>query len=113
MSKRPPLIHGQIDVGALLEAFVRSRHYVPPGARRIRSQEGLPLSLQCHIDSMAWRAWEDGSRIWFVKAEPVSDEQAAGLQVIFFDMDGRVVGSGSWMWYADRGWVLSNPAAAL
>ena len=112
MNKRRPLILDQIDVGALLEAFVRSRHYVPSGARRIRSQEHLPLALQSHVDSVVWRAWEDGSRIWFVKAKPVSCEQATGLEVMFFDMDGRLAGSGVWIWLATRGWVLSNPAAA-
>lgn len=113
MSKRRPLIHGQIDVGALLEAFVRSRHYVPAGSRRIRSQEDLPLSLQHHIDSTVWRAWEDGNRIWFVKAKAVSYDRATGLNVMFFDMDGRLVGSGSWTWHPARGWVLFNPAVAV
>lgn len=106
----------QADVGALLESFVRSRHYVPPGARRIRSREELPLALQSHtqeVDSAVWRAWQDGSRIWFVKAKPVSCEYTASLQVMFFDMDGRLAGSGAWIWLAHRGWVLSDPAAVM
>lgn len=106
----------QIDTGAILESLVRSRHYVPPGAPRIHTREELPLALQSHtheVDSMIWRAWHDGRRIWFVKAKPVRCEDAAGLQVLFFDMDGRLASSGVWIWVAHRGWVLSHPSPAM
>ena len=72
MSKRLPAFCRQMDVGALLDAFVRSRHYVPHDAHRIRSREELPPALQSHtrrVDGVIWRAWGDGSRIWFVKGD--------------------------------------------
>lgn len=108
------VISRQADIGALLDVLVRSRHYVPPGARRIRSQEELPLSLQSHtkgVDDSVWRAWSDDKRIWFVTARAAACEDAAGLQVMFFDMDGRLASSGVWIWLAHRGWVLSDPNA--
>ena len=101
MSTRLLVICRQIDVGVLLDAFVRSRDYVPHDAHRIRSREELPLALQSHArqaDSVVWRAWSDGSRIRFVKAKPVSCEDAAGLQVTFFDVDGHSDRSGAWIW---------------
>jgi len=105
MSKRLPAICSRIDVGVLLDAFVRSRHYVPHDARRIRSREDLPVALQSHtrqVDSVVWRAWSDGSRIWFVKAKLVSCEDAAGLQIMFLDVDGHLDSSGMWIWLQDR-----------
>ena len=115
MSMRLLAICRQMDVGVLLDAFVRSRNYVPHDARRIRSREELPLALQSHTRQIrvVWRAWSDGSRIWFVKAKPVSCEDAVGLQVTFFDMDGRLASSGVWIWLAHRGWVFSHPSAAM
>ena len=105
MSKRLPVVCRQMDVGVLLEAFVRSRHYVPHDARRIRSREQLPLALRSHarqVDNVVWRAWSDGSSVWFVKAKPVSCEEAAGLQVTFVDTDGCSDTSGVWISLWDR-----------
>ena len=116
MNKRRSAISRRVDVGVLLDSFVRSLHYVPPGARRIRSQEELPLALQSHtkqVDGVVWRAWDDGTHIWFVKAKAVSCEATAGLQVMFFDMDGRLAGSGVWIWLKHRGWILSNPTDVM
>ena len=96
------------DLGALLEAFVQSRHYVPPGARHIRSQEELPLGLRSHtteVDGGVWRAWDDGGHVWFVKAKPVLWESAAALQMMFLDTDGRLAGTRIWSW------VCSEPPA--
>lgn len=110
MNKRRSVISQRIDLGALLEAFVQSRHYVPPGARHIRAQEELPPALRSHvegIDGGVWRAWDDGGHIWFVKAKPVSWESAAALQMMFFDVDGSVASSRIWSW------VLSEPAAVM
>ena len=101
MSKLRSVISRQADIGALLDSLVRSRHYVPPGARRIRSQEELPLALRSHIiegDGGVWRAWDDGGHIWFVKAKPVSWESATALQMTFLDVDGRVASSRIWSW---------------
>ena len=112
MNKKRSVISRRKDVGVLLDSFVRSRHYVPPGARRIRSQEELPLALQSHtqqVDGVVWRAWDDGRHISFVKAKAASCAAAAGLQVMFFDMDGRLAGSGVWIWLKHQGWVLSDP----
>jgi hypothetical protein len=94
-----------MDVGVLLEAFVRSRHYVPHDARCIRSREELPPALRSHArqaGDVAWRAWSDGSSVWFVKAKPVSCEDAAGLQVTFVDTDGCSDTSGVWISLRDR-----------
>lgn len=105
MSKRLPEACRQIDVGVLLDAFVRSRNYVPHGAHRVRSREELPLALQFHTrqaDEMVWRAWSEGASIWFVKAKVVSCEDAAGLQITFFDADGCRDSSGVWIWLQDR-----------
>lgn len=105
MSKILPAVYRQIDIGALLDAFVRSRRCVPHDAHCIRSREELPLAFQSHtdeVDSTVWRAWSDGSRIWFVKAKQMSCKGAAGLQVRFFELDGRVDGSGVWIWLQDR-----------
>src|SRR5512146_844926 len=116
MSKIRSVISGQADIGALLDSLVRSRHYVPPGTRRIRFREDLPLSLRTHtqdVDGEVWRAWENGKRIWFVKAKPASSEDGTALQVMFFDMDGRLTSSGVWIWLAHRGWVLSDPTTAM
>ena len=110
------MISGQADIGALLDSLVRSRHYVPPGTRRIRSRENLPLALQSHtqqVDGEVWRAWENGKRIWFVKAKPASCVDVTALRVMFFDMDGRLASSGVWIWLAHRGWVLFDPTAAV
>lgn len=100
----------RINLGALLEAFVQSRRYVPPGARHIRSEEELPLALRVHTRKShdgVWRAWNDGSRVWFVKAKPLSGEPAAALQMMFFDMDGRLTSSRIWSW------AISEPAALM
>jgi len=116
MNKRRAAVSRRVEVGTLLDSFLRSRHYVPPDARRIRSQEELPLALQSHtqqVDGVAWRAWDDGKRILFVKARRASCEAAAGLQVMFFDMDARLAGSGIWIWLKDRGWVLSDPTDVM
>jgi hypothetical protein len=110
MNKRRSVTSQRIDLGALLEAFVQSRHYVPVGARHIRAQEELPPALRCHvkgIDGGVWRAWDDGGRIWFVKGRPVSWETTAALQMMFFDVDGRVTSSRIWSW------VLSEPAVVM
>lgn len=115
MSKIRSVISGQADIRALLDSLVRSRHYVPPGTRRIRSRENLPLALQSHtqqVDGEVWRAWENGKRIWFVKAKPASCVDVTALRVMFFDMDGRLACSGVWTWLAHRGWILSYPTAA-
>lgn len=101
MNKRRSMTSQRIDLGALLEAFVQSRHYVPPGARNIRAQEELPPALRFHlkgIDGGVWRAWDDGGHIWFVKAKPVSWESATALQMTFLDVDGRVASSRIWSW---------------
>lgn len=108
MNKRRSATSRRIDLGALLEAFVQSRHYVPPGARHIRAQEELPPALRSHvreIDRGVWRAWDDGEHIWFVKGKSVAWESAAALQMIFCDVDGRVASSRTWSW------VISEPAA--
>src|SRR5690242_7470935 len=100
----------RMDLGALLEAFVQSRHYVPPGARHIRSQAELPRALRSHTretDGGVWRAWDDGAQVWFVKAKPVSWESAAALQMMFLDVDGRVTNALIWSW------VLLQPAAVM
>lgn len=110
MNRRRSVISQRMDLGALLEAFVQSRQYVPPGARHIRSQGELPLALQSQtrkVDGGVWRAWDDGDRIWFVRAKAVSCGPAAVLQMMFFDMDGRLASSRFWSW------VLSEPAAVL
>jgi hypothetical protein len=110
MNKRQSVTSQRIDLGALLEALVQSRHYVPAGARHIRSQEELPPALRSHtkgVDGGVWRAWDDGGHIWFVMAKPVSWESAAALQMMFFDVDGRVSSSRIWSW------VLSEPAAVM
>ena len=115
MSKRLPVACRPIDVGALLDASVRSRRYVPHDARRIRSREELPLALQFHtrqVDSVVWRAWSDGSRIWFVKAKPVSCEDAAGLQLTFFDIDGHLDSSGVWISLQDRPQLRASARSA-
>lgn len=101
MRKILPAVSREIDVGVLLDAFVRSRRYVPHDAHRIRSRDELPLALQFHTrqgGSVVWRAWSDGSRVWFVKAKPVSCEDVAGLQVTFVHMDGGLDGPGVWIW---------------
>lgn len=100
----------RIDLGALLEAFVQSRNYVPAGARRIRAQEDLPLALRTHVkrsDGEVWRAWGTRGHIWFVKAKPLSWESAAALHMMFFDVDGHVASSKIWSW------GLSEPAAVM
>lgn len=43
MNNRRSVTSQGMDLGALLEALVQSRQYVPPGARHIRSQDELPL----------------------------------------------------------------------
>ena len=114
MSKRLPVVCRQIDVGVLLDAFVRSRRYVPHDARRIRSREELPLALRSHthVDNVVWRAWSDGSSIWFVKAKPVSCEDAAGLQVTFVDIDGCLDISGAWISLRDRPLLRASERSA-
>ena len=110
MNNRRSVISQRMDLGALLEAFVQSRQYVPPGARHIRSQDELPLALRSHtreVDGGVWRAWDDGRHIWFVTAKPVSCHRTAALQMMFFDMDGRLASSRIWSW------VLSEPAAVM
>lgn len=105
MNMRLLTIWRQIGLEALLDALVRSRAYVPNEARRVRSREELPVALQFHTlqdDGVVWRAWSDGSRIWFVKAHPASCKDAAGLQVTFFDVDGRLDRCGVWIWLQDR-----------
>jgi hypothetical protein len=110
MNKRRSVTLQRVDLGALLEAFVQSRHYVPRGARHIRAQGELPPALRSHVKGIhggVWRAWGDGGRIWFVKANPVSCESATALQMMFFDVDGRVASSRIWSW------VLSEPEAVM
>ena len=101
------------DVERLLNSLFRSLHYVPPGARRIRSPEELPLSLQRLTQQqrgpVVWRAWGNGTRIWFVTAKAVRRERSPGLLVIFFDVDGREACTGVWVQFSRRGWVLAHP----
>lgn len=105
-----------MDAGALLDSFIWSRRHVPPGARRIRSQEELPLPVRPHtqlVDRMVWRAWDDGQHIWFVKAKVLPCEPGAALRVMFLDADGHLIRSGVWIWLKHQGWVLSDPSDAV
>lgn len=118
MSTKLPAICREMDVGVLLDAFVLSRNYIPQGAQHVRSREELPLALQPHtrrVDSGIWRAWKYDSHIRFVKAKPVACEEAAGLQIVFFDVDGRLDGSRIWIWLQDRPLLRASaqPAYAL
>lgn len=102
----------QIEVEHLLSSFVRGLHYVPSGARRIRLPEELPLSLRRITQqrgSAVWRAWGNGTRIWFVTARVVRRKYSPGLLVTFFDVDGREASAGVWIRSGRRGWMLSHP----
>jgi hypothetical protein len=117
MDKSRSVISRQTFVRLLLDSFIRNRHYAPSGAHRIHSWEELPLAQQAHarqIDGRIWRAWSNGTRVLFVTANPVnrvSCEHSVGLQMMFFDMDGRLVSSGVWIWIKHRGWILYGPTA--
>jgi hypothetical protein len=116
MNKTQSLTSRRMDVGTLLDSFIWSGRYVPPGARRIRSQDELPLPLQSHAQqfyNVVWRAWDDGQHIWFVKAKVASCESGAGLRVMFLNMDGHLIRSGLWVWLKHQGWVLSDPTDAV
>ena len=105
----------QIRLRIFLRSFIRSRRYIPSSARRIRSVEELPTALRCHTDGrkdLLWRAWEDGSRVWFVLGGLVNGptvEDRVGLQLMFFDTDGRLVAAGIWLRTKSRGWLLHTP----
>lgn len=101
--------------GLLLDSFLRSRHCVPQSARRIHTPRELPLPLQSRMTEShdaVWRALSDGSRTRFVKARSVAYGYSAGLHVMLFEVDGRLVSSATWVRVPARGWVFSHRVAA-
>jgi hypothetical protein len=113
--KRVIRYRDQIRLRMLLRSFTRSHGYVPSCARRIRSADELPLALQSHthqVKGLLWRAWVDGTRVWFVLAglaNGTTPKDRVGLQLMFFDMDGRLAATGVWIRTKRRGWLLHTP----
>ncbi len=113
MNNSPP-IQSSEQIRALLDDFVRDRHYVPREAQHLESAEELPLCLQAVAASCtpgAWRAWNLEQRIWFVVAQSacVRPERPLeiALKISFYDHDGSLVAAGIWS-RATGSWVLQS-----
>ncbi len=97
------------STGSLLESLVRALHYIPDQVPGIRFAGELPACLRGRTLSWGhgtWKAWGDGTYIWFVTAERIGKSDEPVLLAKFFDMDGRCMAQGVWRRSESVGWVL-------
>lgn len=106
----------QLLIESLVQSFVVCTQYVSADAERIFETSELPLALDRIANSVqrewqAWLAWTDRRRIWFVIAEmdktPNRDCPDESIKLFFFDDDGRIVSSGTWIFHPNGRWHLS------
>ena len=100
-------------VGDLLDSLVGARQLLPAGLLRVLSAGLLPAPLRLlsriieRRDS-EWRAWTDGTRVWFFEAVLSLDlSRERGKPVVRltrYDEAGDVVGVSTFVATVEHGW---------
>lgn len=109
------VISREQPAGPLLDSLISALHYLPECAQQVRSAEDLPACLRKQTyapGGYVWRAWCDGTRIWFVLGRCLGHMGEPHVQAGFFDVDGRLVAAGVWQRH-DRQWMLEMPSADI
>jgi hypothetical protein len=85
-------------ISELLESLLASRCMLPPGLTALASARALPeplCLLSCAIErrESIWRAWTDGTRVWFFEAllGHARHHGQPSIELIEYDEAGNVV----------------------
>ena len=116
---RVVIFQNRAQIEASVQVFALRTRYVPLDAQRVRAVQALPSALariteELGSERQAWLAWALEERLWFVTARKLEHLPARrigeeALQMDFYDVDGRVVSSGTWDFRVDGTWKLRAP----
>jgi hypothetical protein len=101
-----------------IDTFVEETRYVPPEAAPVYDVKELTPRLERfsrRLPVVAWRAWSEGIRIWFVLGQFVEGSadrvEFPTVHLVFLDQDATPVASGVWHRVASGHWDLIAPLA--